>query len=77
VTTAPADRTTTARATRVREVTDPHWWVVRARYADGWHAIVVSASERMVRLLPNPDGSWPTGVTVTAIDHAGGESPAR
>ena len=77
VTTAPADRTTTARSTRVREVTDPHWWVVRARYADGWHAIVVSATERMVRLLPNPDGSWPTGVTVTAIDHAGGESAAR
>lgn len=71
---APADKTALPATMKARRVADPHWWVVRARYADGWHAVIEPASTRMVRLLPNADGSWPTSIVVTAIDHSGMES---
>ncbi|MEO7963519.1 MAG: family 10 glycosylhydrolase [Gemmatimonadaceae bacterium] len=70
-----ADRAAPPKMASARRVTEARWWVVRARYDDGWHVIVVPATERMVRLLPNPDGSWPVGVSVNAIDHSGVESP--
>jgi hypothetical protein len=56
----------------------PRWWVVRARYADGWRVQVVDAQVRTVRLAADPSGVGPAFITVTAVDRVGQESaPVR
>jgi hypothetical protein len=73
---APSDRTrAVAAAESVREAREPMWWLVRARYLDGWRALVVDATARTIRLGREENGAAPDIVTVTAIDHAGIESP--
>jgi len=62
----PADRTTAP----------PRWWLVRARYGDGWHAQVVDAVMPSTTLLPGGARELPDFVVVTAIDRAGVESQA-
>jgi uncharacterized lipoprotein YddW (UPF0748 family) len=52
------------------------WWLVRARYADGWRARVIDAAERVVRLPADGAGRLPDVVAVTAVDRAGVESSA-
>ena len=73
---APADRVLTASHTvsPTRSVTEPHWWVIRARYHNGWHALVVPASQRTVRLALDDTDAPPSIVVVSAVDHAGVES---
>jgi hypothetical protein len=75
---APADRTRAQPAVEnIRETRMPRWWLVRARYLDGWRAVLVDASERSIRLGRDASGAAPDIVTVTAIDHAGvASSPA-
>jgi len=70
----PTDRTATPASTRTAR--DPHWWLVRARYADAWYARVVPASQRVVRLPLDANDAPPSVVYVSAIDHAGQESPS-
>ena len=73
---APADRTrASAATTSIREAREPRWWLVRARYLDGWRALLLDASERTIRLGRDANGAAPDVVTVTAVDHAGIESP--
>jgi len=56
----------------------PRWWLIRARYADGWRAQVVDASTPLVTLAPGDDGLLPDYVVVNAIGKTGNESePAR
>ncbi len=72
---AAADRTVASPAySTVLSVREPHWWVIRARYADGWYARVVPASERTVRLALDLTDAPPSVIVVSAIDHAGQES---
>lgn len=53
------------------------WWLVKSRYADGWHADVVDATFSTVT-LPAKAGLLPDFVVVTAIDRTGIESaPVR
>jgi uncharacterized lipoprotein YddW (UPF0748 family) len=59
----PADRTAASST--------PRWWLVRARYGDGWRAQVVDAGTQTVTLAQGSDF-----IVVTAIDRAGVESPA-
>lgn len=73
---APADRTAAPVTSTVRSVREPHWWVVRARYGDAWYARVVPASQRSILLPLDANDVPPSVVYVTAIDHAGQESPA-
>jgi uncharacterized lipoprotein YddW (UPF0748 family) len=63
--TATADRTV---------VSQPRWWLVRARYGDGWRAQVVDAKQATVDVPAAADGRLPDPVVVNAIDHAGVES---
>jgi uncharacterized lipoprotein YddW (UPF0748 family) len=73
---APADRTRAAPSLEgLRASTVARWWVVRARYGDGWRAIVTDADDRLVRLAPEGTGALPDLVFVTAVDRAGQESP--
>ncbi len=53
---------------------DPRWWLVRARYADGWRSRIVDARERTTTLASDPIGGGPEYITVTAIDRVGLES---
>lgn len=53
---------------------DPRWWVVRAAYPDGWRVQVVDAAREVVRLAVDPAGSYPTAITVSAVDRSGQES---
>jgi uncharacterized lipoprotein YddW (UPF0748 family) len=50
------------------------WWLVRARYPDGWHALVADASERTLRLGANGAGELPDFIAVNAVDVTGTES---
>lgn len=55
----------------------PRWWLIRSRYADGWHAEIVDATMSNVT-LPTGTGGLPDFVVVVAIDRAGIESaPVR
>jgi uncharacterized lipoprotein YddW (UPF0748 family) len=73
----PRDATRTRRpATPTQRAGDPRWWVVRARYPDGWRALIVDAAQRTVRLAADPEALLPAWITVSAIDRAGQESPA-
>jgi len=54
----------------------PRWWLVRARYEDGWHALVVDANTPAVTVPAGASGDLPDFVEVNAIDRAGVESPA-
>lgn len=53
---------------------DPRWWLVRARYADGWRSRVVDARQTMTHLASDPSGGGPEYITVSAIDRVGMES---
>lgn len=69
ITSAAADRTA---------VSAPRWWLVRARYGDGWRAQVVDAGARSVGVPASASGELPDLVVVNAIDRAGVESaPVR
>lgn len=54
----------------------PRWWLVRARYADGWRALVAESNSNTVVLPLGTNGLPPEVVAVNAIDRAGVESPA-
>ena len=60
-------------AQRVASSATPRWWLVRSRYADGWHAQVVDARTNTVVLAPSA-GGLPDFLVVTAVDRAGVES---
>ena len=56
----------------------PRWWLVRARYADGWRAQAVDAGAASVTLPPGGALELPDFIVVSAIDRAGVESaPVR
>ena len=56
----------------------PRWWLVRARYADGWRAQAVDATASTVTLPPGGALELPDFIVVTAVDRAGVESqPVR
>ena len=57
-----------------RPASPARWWLVRARYPDGWHALVVDAEERTVRLPPDGGGQLADMVAVNAVDRVGVES---
>jgi hypothetical protein len=63
-------------AVRTPAAPSPRWWLVRARYADGWHAQVSDAGMPSVTLSPGGARELPDFVVVTAIDRAGVESSA-
>ncbi len=52
----------------------PRWWLVRARYSDGWHAIIADATQRSVRVVADGAGQLPDFVVVSAVGRAGVES---
>lgn len=55
----------------------PRWWLVRARYGEGWRSQVVDAARSTVA-LPAGAAGHPDVVLVNAIDRAGVESePVR
>lgn len=64
----PADRTATSSR--------PRWWLVRARYGDGWRAQVVDAGTPSVLVSPGASGELPDFMVVNAVDRAGVESPS-
>ena len=71
----PRDATRTRRpAVPARRASDPRWWVVRARFSDGWRVRIVDASQRVVRLAADPEGAGPAFITVSAVDRVGRES---
>jgi uncharacterized lipoprotein YddW (UPF0748 family) len=80
---SPGDRRlalsiTSAVAVDRTAVSPPRWWLVRARYGDGWRALVVDAKTETVDVPASADGTLPDVVVVNAIDHAGVESePVR
>ncbi|HEX7124003.1 MAG TPA: family 10 glycosylhydrolase [Gemmatimonadaceae bacterium] len=53
------------------------WWLVRAKYDDGWRALVAEATQPTVVLPFKGDGLPPDVVAVNVIDLAGVESPTR
>lgn len=53
---------------------DPEWWLVRARYLDGWYARLVPATQGSVRLPLDMTDAPPTVVYVSAVDRTGQES---
>lgn len=56
----------------------PRWWLVRARYGDGWRVLIADAGTRTIRLAADPLGAGPRYVTVTSVDRSGQESaPVR
>jgi uncharacterized lipoprotein YddW (UPF0748 family) len=55
---------------------DPRWWLVRARYGDGWRSRVVDARKTATHLAGDPTGGVPEYITITAIDRVGLESDA-
>ncbi|HEX9562722.1 MAG TPA: family 10 glycosylhydrolase [Gemmatimonadaceae bacterium] len=68
--------TSTADADRTAAGSTPRWWLVRARYEDGWRAQVIDAAERTVGVPASSGGELPDLVVVNAIDRAGVESKA-
>lgn len=54
----------------------PRWWLVRARYGDGWRARLLDASVKTVSVPAGAGGDLPDFVVVNAVDRAGVESPA-
>jgi len=63
----PADRTASSST--------PRWWLVRARYGDGWRAQVVDARAQSVTVSPGAERELPDFIVVNAVDRAGVESP--
>lgn len=53
---------------------DPLWWLVRARYSDGWRTRVADAREHRVHLANDVNGHAPEYITVSTIDRVGMES---
>ncbi|HEX6313853.1 MAG TPA: family 10 glycosylhydrolase [Gemmatimonadaceae bacterium] len=52
----------------------PRWWLVRARYADGWRAQIVDAGSTTVTLDRGGTGELPDYIVVNAVDRTGAES---
>ena len=52
------------------------WWLIRARYGDGWRADLVDAGTPRVTLGPGDDGLLPDYIVVNSIGRAGMESAA-
>jgi uncharacterized lipoprotein YddW (UPF0748 family) len=52
----------------------PRWWLMRARYPDGWRAFLAEPAVRTIRLGADAGGKLPDLVTVNAIDRVGVES---
>ena len=52
------------------------WWLVRARYPEGWRAYLAEAGERTIRLSADSAGQLPDLIAVNAIDRVGVESDA-
>ena len=80
VTATTADRRITLRVSAPNDIgaSAPRWWLIRARYGDGWRAELVDAGTPMVTLAPGDDGLPPDFVVVNAIGRAGLESaPVR
>ena len=50
------------------------WWLVRARYPDGWRAFLADPTTRTIRLAADAGGQLPDLVGVSAIDRVGVES---
>lgn len=73
----PSGEPTTGAAstTGMSAPASPRWWLVRARYADGWRARLVDAATRVVHLPLDAEGRAPDLVTVNALDRTGAESP--
>jgi hypothetical protein len=63
-------------ATRAPKATarDPEWWLVRARYLDGWYARLVPASQGTIRLPLDMTDAPPNAIYVSAVDRTGQES---
>jgi uncharacterized lipoprotein YddW (UPF0748 family) len=67
---APADQTAAAPP--------PRWWLIRARYGDGWRAQLVDATNSSVIVPSAGDGDLPDFLVVNSIGRAGVESePVR
>jgi uncharacterized lipoprotein YddW (UPF0748 family) len=80
VTMSRGTRTITLRVTGDKSDarTLPRWWLVRARYADGWRAQAVDAMASTVTLPPGGALELPDFIVVTAVDRSGVEStPVR
>jgi uncharacterized lipoprotein YddW (UPF0748 family) len=74
-TTAQKGATRRAAASKVPPMSsDPRWWLVRARYADGWRSQIADAHQSEVHLANDPIGGGPEYITVSAIDRVGIES---
>lgn len=79
---SPAATTGTPSATTRRAASsklppmssDPRWWLVRARYADGWRSQIADARQPVLRLANDPIGGAPEYITVSTIDRVGLES---
>ena len=55
---------------------DAEWWLIRARYLDGWYARLVPATQGTIRLPLDMTDALPTVVYVSAVDRTGQESPS-
>jgi uncharacterized lipoprotein YddW (UPF0748 family) len=65
-------------ASRTASTSQARWWLVRARYADGWYAYVADAGSPTVSVSPGRGRDMPDLVVVNAVDRAGVESePVR
>ncbi len=75
---APIDRVATnpPPLTIAQRTRDPLWWIVRARYHNGWHVLVVPATQATVSLALDDTDAPPSVIVVSAVDHAGIESPS-
>jgi uncharacterized lipoprotein YddW (UPF0748 family) len=80
VTATTTDRRITLRVSAPNDIgsSAPRWWLVRARYGDGWRAELVDAGTPVVTLEPGDDGLLPDFIVVNSIGRAGLESaPVR
>ncbi len=73
---APGRLSMTITAADHTAATAPRWWLVRARYGDGWRARLLDASMKVVPVPAGAAGDLPDFVVVNAVDRAGVESPA-
>lgn len=52
----------------------PRWWLVRARYGDGWRAQLADAAATSIAVPAGASGDLPDLLVVNAIDRAGMQS---
>lgn len=80
VSSSTADRRITLRVSTPNDIgpAAARWWLVRARYGDGWRTDLVDAGTPVVTLGPGDDGLLPDFIVVNAVGRAGLESaPVR